>query len=210
MTENYANVILESPRGLQPVGLNDIFLRERKVFLVGEVTNDSCNELIKQLLYLQAEDPECPITMIINSPGGEVGSGLAVYDVIRSMTAPVRVLVQGIAASMGGIIFLACDKENRYMLKHSKIMLHDCAWGSRNMGGKKPHEVRQELEQLESTNERLLEIIAERTGKTLEEIAEVTKFDSYFDTKEAVEFGLIDESGIVDSDKLIFLMKKGA
>ena len=186
-----SNVIYESVRGLSAIPIEDAFLRERKIFLVGEVNDESCNELIKQLLYMESQDNTKPITLFINSPGGEVGSGLAVYDTIRLLKSPVTAVVTGMAASMGSIIMLACDKDRRFMLPSSRIMIHDCSWGRHDMGGKKPFEVEEELNQLKNTNEKLLSIIAERCGKTIEEVAEVTKSDSYYSAQEAVEFGLV-------------------
>ena len=202
-----SNVIYESVRGMQAIPIEDAFLRDRKIFLVGEVNDESCNEIIKQLMYMESQDNTCPITLYINSPGGSVGSGLAVYDCIRLMKSPVRAVVTGIAASMGSIILLACEKENRFMLPSSKVMIHDCSWGSRNFGGYKPHEIEQELKQLKNTNERLLNIIAERCGKTLKQVAKVTMHDSYFNAEEAIEFGLVSE--VVDSDSFSMLTQKG-
>ena len=95
-----SNVIYESVRGIQAIPIEDAFLRDRKIFLVGEVNDESCNELIKQLMYMESEDNTLPITLYINSPGGSVGSGLAVYDTIRLMKSPVRAVVTGVAASM--------------------------------------------------------------------------------------------------------------
>ncbi len=202
-----SNVIYESVRGMQAIPIEDAFLRDRKIFLVGEVNDESCNEIIKQLMYMESQDNTCPITLYINSPGGSVGSGLAVYDCIRLMKSPVRAVVTGIAASMGSIILLACEKENRFMLPSSKVMIHDCSWGSRNFGGYKPHEIEQELKQLKNTNARLLNIIAERCGKTLKQVAKVTMHDSYFNAEEAIEFGLVSE--VVDSDSFSMLTQKG-
>ena len=203
-----SNVIYESVRGIQAIPIEDAFLRDRKIFLVGEVNDESCNELIKQLLYMESEDNTSPITLFINSPGGDVSSGLAVYDTIRLMKSPVRAVVTGIAASMGSIILLACDKENRFMLPSSKIMIHDCSWGSRNFGGYKPHEIEQELNQLKNTNSRLLSIIAERCGRTVKQVAKVTMHDSYFDAKESIRFGLV--SATVDNDSFSTIVQKGA
>ena len=203
-----ANVILESVRGLSPIPIEDIFLRDRKIFLVGEVNDESCNELIKELLYMETEDDSKPITLFINSPGGDVGSGLAVYDTIRLLKSPVTAVVTGIAASMASIILLGCSEDRRLMLPSSKVMIHDCSWGRHEMGGKKPFEVEEELNQLKKTNERLISILAERTGRTVKEISRVTKSDSYFDAEEAVEFGLA--SKVIDSMTLSSLMKKGA
>lgn len=200
------NIISESVRGIQLAPIDDVFLRDRKVFLVGEVNDQSCDELIKQLLFMEAEDNKKPITLFINSPGGSVGAGLGVYDTIRLLKSPVRAVVTGIAASMGSIILLACDKDNRLILPSSKVMIHDCSWSKREMGGMKPFEIEQELNDLKKTNERLISIIAERTGKTIEEVSKVTMSDSYFNAEESIKFGLA--SRIIDSDCLSEILKK--
>ena len=201
-----SNVVYESVRGIQAIPIEDAFLRDRKIFLVGDVTDESCNELIKQLMFMESADTDRPITLYINSPGGSVVSGLAVYDTIRLMKSPVVAVVTGVAASMGSIILLACEKENRLMLPSSKIMIHDCSWGKRDMGGKKPLEIQEELNQLKSVNERLVAIIAERTGKTVEEISGITQNDAYFSAEEAVEFGLA--SGIIDAETFTQITEK--
>lgn len=183
-----ANVIHESSRGLQPIAVEDELLRKREIFLVDAVSAESSNELIKQLMYLDNESSE-EITIYINSPGGSVQDGLAVYDTIMLMNSPVRTVCLGICASMGAILFLAGEK--REMMPHGKIMIHDPAFGGRHeMGGKKPHEIQAELDDLNRCRESLAQIIAKRTGKTIEEIYEVTVNDTYYDPDEAVEFGL--------------------
>ncbi len=200
------NIIIESVRGPQPIPIDDVFLKDRKVFLVGEVNDESCNDLIKELLYMEAQDDSKPITLFINSPGGDVTSGLGLYNTIRLMKSPVTAVVTGIAASMGSILLLACDADKRLMLPDSRIMIHDASWGHRDMGGMKPWEIQEELDQLKKINERLVSIIAERTGKTVKEVAKVTKADSYFDAKAAIDFGLA--STVIDSDMLSSLMKR--
>ncbi len=202
------NIIFESVRGLDALPIEDVFLRDRKIFLVGEVNDESCNALIKKLLFMESEDNTKPITLFINSPGGEVGSGLAVYDTIRLMKSPVTAVVTGIAASMGSIILLACDSDKRLMLPSSKVMIHDCSWGKRDLGGKKPFEIEEELNQLKGVNERLVSIIAERTGKTTKEIAKVTQNDAYFTAEEAVKFGLA--SKVIDERVFSEITRKGA
>ena len=105
-----SNILLESVRGTEIVPIDDIFLRERRIFLVGSVTDESCNDLIKKLLYLESTDNTRPVTVFLNSPGGSVWDGLSVYDTIRLMKSPVTAVVTGIAASMGSILLLACEK----------------------------------------------------------------------------------------------------
>lgn len=206
-TKAMANIIFESSRGHECIPIDDVFLRDRKVFFVDTVTAESCNLLIKKLLYLEAVDNTKPIILFINSPGGEVREGLSVYDTIRLLKSPVYAVVTGIAASMGSIILLACDEDKRLMLKSSTVMVHDCAWGSRDLGGKKPHEVQTELDQLKQVNERIVSIIAERTGKTADEISEITRKDSFFSAEEAIDFGLA--SAIVDENNFNMIISKG-
>jgi ATP-dependent Clp protease protease subunit len=109
---------------------------------------------------------------------------------------------------MGSIILLACDEDKRLMLPSSRVMLHDCSWGRHEMGGKKPHEVEEELNQLKKTNERLVSIIAKRTGKTVKQVSKITRYDSFFSAEEAIEFGLA--SKVMDTDELTKILGKGA
>ncbi len=202
-----ADILIESVRGIANMPIDSVFLKDRKVFLVGEVTDSVCNNLIKELLYLEAEDNTKPITLYINSPGGDVISGLGVFDTIRLLSSPVRTVVTGEAASMGSIIMLAAEKENRFILPNSKVMIHDCSWSRRDMGGKKPFQIEEELSELKRMNEKLLDIIAQRCGRTVEEVAEQTKDDHFFDAEEAVAFGLA--GSILDRDSFGILTTKG-
>lgn len=186
------NIIKESSRGYQAIAIEDIFLQEREIFLTDEVNTESCTSLIKQLLFLDKEDTGKEIKLYINSPGGHVHSGLAVYDCIRMLKSPVTTICIGTAASMGSILFLAGTK--RQMLPNSRIMIHDPSFGGGNLAGKKPHQIKTELDGLIEVQECLCNIIAERTGKTSEEIRELTKDDTYFNADEAVEFGLATET----------------
>lgn len=182
------NLIKENARGYQLYALEDSFFNKRQIFMTDSVNADSANELIKQLLYLEQDNPEEEITLYINCPGGEVPSGLAVYDCIRLMHAPIRTVCTGMAASMGAILFLAGDK--REMLPHTKIMIHDPSYGNHDICGMKPLEIQKEVDAIMKTREILCGIISERTGKTIDEVYEKTKTDSYFNVEEAIEFGL--------------------
>ena len=184
-----SNVILESSRGLQPVPVEDELFRNREIFLTGGVDRDTCGEMIKQVMYLESKDPSKEITVYINSPGGSVQDGLALYDMLILTKAPVRTVCMGTCASMGAIIFLAGRK--REMMEHGKIMIHDPAFGSgHEIGGKKPHEIQVELDDLNRCRESLARIIADRTGRDIEEIYKVTANDTYYSAEEAVDFGL--------------------
>lgn len=192
-----ANILRETVRGIEVVQIEDELLKNREIFLVDDVNAESSNELLKQLMYLEKEDCTKEITLYINSPGGEVISGLAVYDYISIMKAPVRTVCIGTAASMGAILFLAGKK--REMLSHTRIMIHDPSYGHRDISGRKPHEIQHELDKLNETRQNLAEIIAEKTGKSIEEIYKVTADDTYYNATEAIEFGLA--TGIITDNK---------
>lgn len=182
-----ANILKETVRGTDCIKIEDELLSRREIFLTEEVNSETSNELLKQLMYLERLDPGKEITLYINSPGGEVISGLAVYDLISLMKSPVRTVCTGTAASMAAILFLAGKK--REMLPHTRLMIHDPSF-SGSIGGKKSHELRHELEKLDEVREALAKIIAEKTGRPLEEIYDVTSDDTFYSAKEAVTFGL--------------------
>ena len=182
-----SNVLKASVRGTDLIPLEDMLLEESEVFLVDEITPKSANNLIQKLMYLDSKDLG-EITLYINGPGGEVISGLAVYDYIKIMKSPVRTVTIGDAASMGAIIFLAGEK--REMLPHTRILIHDPSYGHLDVSGKKPHEIQRGVDSLNKVRETLAEIIAEKTSKDIDEIYKITAEDNYFTAEEAIEFGL--------------------
>ncbi len=186
-----ANVLKESSRGIECIRLDDELFSNREVFLTSPIDAQTSAELIKQLMHLEQEDSESEITMYINSPGGEVISGLAVYDYISAMKAPVRTVCIGTAASMGAILFLAGSK--RQMLPHTRLMIHDPSYGHNDIGGRKSHEIQHELDKLNEVRESLARIIANKTGKRIREIYKLTANDTYYSAEEAVAFGLATE-----------------
>ena len=183
-----AGIIKETVNGINVVLVDDELLAKRKIFLTEQVDAETSNELLKKLMYLNEADSEARITLYINSPGGDVYSGLAVYDFIKLMKAPLKTVCIGCASSMGAILFLAGDE--REMLPHTRLMIHDPSYGRLDVGGKKPHEIQQEVDSLNKTRESLAEIIADRTGRPLDEVYKITANDTFFDVKEAIEFGL--------------------
>lgn len=186
-----ANIIIESSRGLDCIPITDKLLQDREVFFTEEVNAQTINELFLKLHYLEKEDPDKEITLFINSPGGEVNSGLAVYDLIAGMSTPVRTVCIGTSASMGAILFLAGDK--RQMLPHARVMIHDPSFSGGSMAGKKPGELMEHVKDLEKTSDMLCKIVAEKTGRPLKEVKKKMAVDSYFDAGEAIEFGLATE-----------------
>lgn len=185
-------VLKESSRGYQSVPVEEMFFRDRTIFLTEEINTETCAGLIKQLLFLENEEPGKEIKLYINSPGGHVHSGLAVYDCMRLISSPITTICMGTAASMGSILFLGGTK--RQMLPNSRIMIHDPSFGGGNLAGMKPHQIKTELDDLVEVQDKLCSIIAERTGKTAEDIRELTKDDTYFNAEEAVAFGLATET----------------
>lgn len=182
-----ANILKPSVRGTDLIPIEDMLLEESELFLVGEINSDTASKLIQKLMYLDQNDLE-EITLYINSPGGEVMSGLAVYDYIKIMKSPVRTVTIGDAASMGAIIFLAGEK--REMLPHTRILIHDPSYGHLDVSGKKPHEIQRGVDSLNKIRETLAEIISEKTNKSLDEIYSITAEDNYFTAEEAINFGL--------------------
>ena len=182
------NIIRETSEGLNQIPIQDILFQRREVECIGEITEDSVAALIIQLRYLHREAPEQEITMYINSPGGEVSSGLALYDVMKAIQCPIRTVCVGTAASMAAILFLSGDK--RDMLAHSKVMIHDPLIPG-GIGGSalKVDAVARNLMQ---TRQTIADIISRHTGKSLEDVLAKTASDSYFDAEQAVKWGLAD------------------
>lgn len=185
------NILEETSRGTQTIGIEDDLLRKREIFLTSDVNSESASDLLKQLIYLERVGEGAPITLYISSPGGEVTSGLAVYDYIRMMKSKVTTVCIGMAASMGAVLFLA--GEERKMLPHTKIMIHDPSYGNTSMHGMKPLEIRNKLDSLMKSRKTLAEIIAERSGMTLKQVYAKTKKDYFLDAEEAVKSGIATE-----------------
>ncbi len=180
------NILKETSRGIQAVRPEDELFTDRKLFLTGEVNTDSMAGMLMQLMCLEGSGSDEEITIYINSPGGDVRSGLAVYDYIRQMRTPVRTVCTGIAASMGSILFLAGDR--REMYEHSQLMIHDPSM----LGGnyEKPMELRTRLESLMEIRDILAGIISERSGMDIGKVFKATETDSYYNAEAALECGL--------------------
>lgn len=182
------HIIKETSEGLNQIPIQDILFQNREVQCVGEITADMVEVMILQLRYLQQEDAEKEIIMYINSPGGEVNSGLALYDVMKAIKCPIHTVCTGTAASMAAILFLSGNQ--RDMMPHSKIMIHDPLIAG-GVGGS-ALKLDSIAKNIMRTRQTIAEIISEHTGKSLEEVLSKTALDSYFDAKEAVEWGLAD------------------
>lgn len=181
-------IVKDTCQGLARYSILDEMFMDRKVECTGQITAESAEALILQLRYLQKENPEKEITMYVNSPGGEVTSGLAVYDVIQALSCPIHTVCVGIAASMAALLFIS--GKQRDMLPHARVMIHDPMIQG-GIGGS-ALSVDSLSRDLMKIREITGKIIAEHTGKTLEEVFAKTASDSYFDPEEAIGFGLAD------------------
>ena len=184
---NEAKIIRESSYGYHLIPIQDEMLAHREVELVGEVDAASVNALIRQLRYLQREDPKAPVTLYINSPGGSVDSGMALYDVMKAVSCPIRTVCMGLAASMAALLFVSGAE--RDMLPHSRLMIHDPLIIQTGGSALKLKAVSDDLME---TRQIIARIIADHSGKSMEEVLAKTASDSYFRAEEAIEFGLAD------------------
>ncbi len=181
-------IVRETAEGLNRLDIRDDMLAHRELELTSGVDADSCAAVIRSLLYLQRCDADAPVTLYINSPGGEVQSGLALYDVMQAVSCPIRTVCLGMAASMGALLFIAGDE--RLMLPHSRVMIHDPLIGG-GLGGS-ALSVKARADDLMRIRDITASVIAHHTGMTLERVFELTSSDTYFEAEEAVQAGLAD------------------
>lgn len=181
-------ILEHTSEGIQTYSIQDLMLKHRELDCTGDLTPEAVGELMLQLRYLHREDPSAPITLYINSPGGEVSSGLALYDMMQLASCPIHTVCTGTAASMAAVLFLAGNQ--RAMLPHAQLMLHDPLLKQSLSGS--ALEVDRISQGLMKTRETLASIIAKHSGKSLEEVYAVTCKDTYFDAQEALDWGLTD------------------
>jgi len=182
-------VIEQSGRGERAYDIYSRLLKERVVFLVGPVTEVTANLIVAQLLFLESENPDKDIFFYINSPGGSVSAGLAVYDTIRFIKPHVSTLCVGQAASMGALLLAAGEKSKRYCLPNSRVMIHQPMGGFQGQAS----DIEIHAREILFLKQRLIEILAEHSGQTMEKIARDTDRDNFLSGQEAVEYGLVDK-----------------
>lgn len=182
-------VIEQSGRGERAYDIYSRLLRERVVFLVGPVNDQSANLVVAQLLFLESENPDKDISLYINSPGGSVSAGMAIYDTMQFIKPDVSTLCTGIAASMGAFLMAAGAKGKRYSLPNSRIMIHQPLGGAQGQAS----DIEIQAREIIYLRERLNAILAERTGQSLEKIALDTDRDFFMSADQARDYGLIDE-----------------
>jgi ATP-dependent Clp protease protease subunit len=162
---------------------------DRVLWLGTEVNSTTSNSLVQQLTALQLEDPVKPITLYINSPGGSIVDGMAIYDTIRRSTAPVHAVVSGMAASMGAVILSGCAKGHRSIMKHGEVLLHQPLGGARGQAT----DIEISANRILKMKKTLLQILAENTGHPFEKLEEDCDRDYWLDAEDALAYGIIDK-----------------
>ena len=186
----YAPYVIErSSRGEKVYDIFSRLLMDRIVFLGTPINDEVANILIAQLLFLQAENADKDVYLYINCPGGGVYSGLAIYDTIQFMTAPVATICMGMAASMGALLLAAGTKGKRSALPNSRIMIHQPSGGSQGTAS----DIEIQAKEILYARERINEILASHTNQTIEQVAEDADRDRFMSPPEAVDYGLIDQ-----------------
>jgi len=186
-----STIELEGYQGKREMSLNARMLRQRRLFLTGEINEASANELIQELMYIETEEGDEPVRLYINSGGGEVTGGLMIYDFLQAMKTPVEMFCIGRAASMAAVIFASGKKGHRHILPHGRLMIHEPLIDG-GVGGSATS-IRNISDSILKTKRILNELLAQSTGKTVEEIDAATAYDHYMDAEESIEFGLCDD-----------------
>ena len=182
-------VVEQTSRGERSYDIFSRLLNDRIIFLGEEVTDASANIIVAQLLYLEAQDPDKDIQFYINSPGGSVTAGLAIYDTMQYIKADVSTICLGMAASMGAFLLSAGAKGKRFALPNSEIMIHQPSGGFRGQAT----DISIHANNILRIKDNLNKIMAENTGKSFEEVVAATERDNFMSAQEALDFGLIDK-----------------
>ena len=182
-------VVEQTNRGERSYDIYSRLLEERIIFLGEQVTDVSANLIVAQLLYLESADPDKDVRLYINSPGGSVSAGLAIYDTMQYIKCDVSTICIGMAASMGAFLLAAGTKGKRFALPNSEILIHQPMGGAQGQAT----DIKIHAEQILRVKERLNRILSERTGQPLERIVQDTERDHFMSSEQAKDYGLIDE-----------------
>lgn len=182
-------VVEQSSRGERSYDIYSRLLKERIIFLSGEIHNEMADLIVAQLLFLEAEDPDKDIQIYINSPGGSVSAGFAIYDTMQYIKPDVSTICVGLAASMGAFLLAAGTKGKRYALPNADIMIHQPLGGTQGQA----EDIRIQAEKILEIRKRINKILSEKTGQDIEIINRDTDRDYYLNAEEAVKYGLIDK-----------------
>lgn len=182
-------VVEQSSRGERSYDIYSRLLKERIIFLSGEINNEMADLIVAQLLFLEAEDPDKNIQIYINSPGGSVSAGFAIYDTMQYIKPDVSTICVGLAASMGAFLLASGTKGKRYALPNADIMIHQPLGGTQGQA----EDIRIQAEKILEIRKRINKILSEKTGQDIEIINRDTDRDYYLNAEEAVKYGLIDK-----------------
>ena len=182
-------VIEQSGRGERAYDIYSRLLRERLIFLVGPVNDATANLVVAQLLFLESENPDKDISLYINSPGGSVYAGLAIFDTMQFIKPDVSTLCTGLAASMGAFLLAAGKKGKRFTLPNSRIMIHQPSGGAQGQAS----DIQIQAREILDLRERLNRILADNTGQSMERIGLDTERDNFMSAEDAVSYGLVDK-----------------
>ena len=172
------------------IKIQDSFLEQRKVFLWGEVSDKSARDVTEKLLYLEFKEPGKPITFYINTPGGSITAGMAIYDTMQLISSPIKVVVTGMAASMGSILLSGAEKGQRVLYPHSRVLIHQPLISGQMVAV--AVDIHIQAKEMEKLRDELNNILAEASGQPLEKIQKDTDRDFYMTAEEAIEYGLAD------------------
>ena len=170
--------------------IQESFLKERKIFLWGEVSDKSARDITEKLLFLETEAPGKEISFYINTPGGSITAGMAVYDTMKLISSPIKVIVTGMAASMGSILLCGADKGKRYLYPHSRVLIHQPLISGQMVAV--AVDIHIQAQEMERLRDELNAILAASSGQKLEKIQQDTDRDFYMTAREAIDYGLAD------------------
>lgn len=175
--------------------IQETFLKERKLFLWGEVNDKTARDATEKLLYLEADKPGEEITFYINTPGGSITAGMSIYDTMQLITSPIKVVVTGMAASMGSILLCGATKGRRFLYPHARVLIHQPLISGQMIAV--AVEIHIQAQEMERLRDELNTILSEASGQPIEKVRKDTDRDFYMNAKEAIEYGLAD--GIVET-----------
>ena len=182
-------VVEQTPRGERSFDIYSRLLKERVIFLSGPIDDNISNLVVAQLLFLESENPEKDISIYINSPGGSISAGLAIYDTMQFISSSVSTLCIGQAASMGALLLAGGDKDKRYVLPNSRIMIHQPLGGFQGQASDFEIHAKEILHMKKIVNE----ILAKHTGQTIKKIEKDTDRDNFLDANAAIKYGIVDK-----------------
>ena len=185
-------VVEQTNRGERSYDMYSRLLEDRIIFLADQVTDATASLVVAQLLYLEAKDPDKDIQLYIDSPGGSITAGMAIYDTMQYIKCDVSTICIGMAASMGAFLLAAGEKGKRFALPNSEVMIHQPLIAGGGLSGQTT-DIKIYTDHLVNTKKKMNEILAERTGQTYEKLCEDTERDNFMTAQEAKEYGLIDE-----------------